>query len=95
VKRVQYQLDLDSTEPIYQQLSTQIMEKIRRGTLPRGSKLPTVRDFAEELGLARGTIKRAYDENVLFVYKDKAKLLVSTLNGSEAAVLGASALGWE
>ena len=40
-------------------------------------------------------IKRAYDENVLFVYKDKAKLLVSTLNGSEAAVLGASALGWE
>lgn len=40
-------------------------------------------------------IKKAYDENVLFVYKDKAKLLVSTLNGSEAAVLGASALGWE
>ena len=40
-------------------------------------------------------IRRAYDENVLFVYKDKAKLLVSTLNGSEAAVLGASALGWE
>jgi glucokinase len=40
-------------------------------------------------------IKRAYDENVLFVYKDKAKLLISTLNGSEAAVLGASALGWE
>jgi DNA-binding transcriptional regulator YhcF (GntR family) len=62
VKRVQYQLDLDSTEPIYQQLSTRIMEDIRRGVLPRGSKLPTVRDFAEELGLARGTIKRAYDE---------------------------------
>ncbi len=40
-------------------------------------------------------IKRAYDENILFVYKDKAKLLISTLNGSEAAVLGASALGWE
>lgn len=40
-------------------------------------------------------IKRAYDENVLFVYKDKAKLLISTLNGSEAAVLGASALAWE
>ena len=59
---MQYQLDFDSTEPIYQQLSTRIMEDIRRGVLPRGSKLPTVRDFAEELGLARGTIKRAYDE---------------------------------
>ena len=55
---MQYQLDLNSTEPIYQQLSTQIMERIRQGVLPRGSKLPTVRDFAEELGLARGT----YDE---------------------------------
>lgn len=40
-------------------------------------------------------IQKAFDENSLFTYKGKAKLLVSSLNGSEAAVLGASALGWE
>ena len=40
-------------------------------------------------------LRRAYEENILFVYRGKAKLLVSSLNGSEAAVLGASALGWE
>ncbi len=40
-------------------------------------------------------IREAYDENVLNLFKGKAKLLVSSLNGSEAAVLGASALGWE
>lgn len=40
-------------------------------------------------------LRKAYDENVLSLYKNKAKLLVSALNGSEAAVLGASALGWE
>lgn len=40
-------------------------------------------------------LREAYDKHVLFLYKDKAKLLVSSLNGSEAAVLGASALGWE
>ena len=40
-------------------------------------------------------IQKAFDENSLFTYKGKCKLLVSTLNGSEAAVLGASALGWE
>ena len=40
-------------------------------------------------------IKRAYEENVLSVYKGKAKLLVSELDGAGAAVLGASALGWE
>ena len=40
-------------------------------------------------------IKKAYDENVLKIYKDKARFLVSGLEGSSAAVLGASAVGWE
>lgn len=40
-------------------------------------------------------IRKAYDENILNIYKGKAKILVSSLKGSEAAVLGASALGWE
>ena len=40
-------------------------------------------------------IKRAYDENVLANYKGKAQIVFSALKGSEAAVLGASALGWE
>lgn len=40
-------------------------------------------------------IRRGYDENVLSIFKGKAKLLISSLKGSEAAVLGASALGWE
>ena len=40
-------------------------------------------------------IKKAYDENVLFLYKNKAQLIVSELDDAGAAVLGASALGWE
>lgn len=40
-------------------------------------------------------IKRAYDENVLKIFKGKAKFLVSGLMSANAAVLGASALGWE
>ncbi len=40
-------------------------------------------------------LREAYDENVLHIFRGKAKLLVSALGGSEAAVLGASALGWE
>lgn len=40
-------------------------------------------------------LRKAYEENILFSYKNEAKLLISALNGSEAAVLGASALGWE
>ena len=40
-------------------------------------------------------IEKAYDENVLKIFKGKAKFLVSGLEGSIAAVLGASAVGWE
>ena len=40
-------------------------------------------------------LRKAYEENCLSMYRGKAKLLISALNGSEAAVLGASALGWE
>ena len=40
-------------------------------------------------------IRRAYDEHVLPVFKGKAQFLVSGLDGASAAVLGASAIGWE
>lgn len=45
--------------------------------------------------LLMNPLRRAYDANVLRNYKGKAQLLISSLNGSEAAVLGASALGWD
>jgi glucokinase len=40
-------------------------------------------------------IRRTYDEHVLPVFKGKAQFLVSGLDGASAAVLGASAIGWE
>jgi glucokinase len=40
-------------------------------------------------------IRRSMEHNVLKVYAGKTKLLFSQLKESDAAVLGASALGWE
>ena len=40
-------------------------------------------------------IKEGYDKNVLPIFKGKAKFLISGLDGASAAVLGASAIGWE
>ena len=40
-------------------------------------------------------IKKAYNESVMNVFKGKAQFLVSGLDGASAAVLGASAIGWE
>ena len=40
-------------------------------------------------------IKRSYNEHVMNIFKNKAQFLISGLDGASAAVLGASAIGWE
>ena len=40
-------------------------------------------------------IKKSYEEHVMPVFKGKAQFLISGLDGSSAAVLGASAIGWD
>ena len=40
-------------------------------------------------------IKESMERNMLNIYKNKVTLLFSELKESDAAVLGASALGWE
>ncbi|MDR1722381.1 MAG: ROK family protein [Tannerella sp.] len=40
-------------------------------------------------------VRRSMEENMLKVFQGKTKILVSQLKESDAAVLGASALGWE
>ncbi len=48
--------------PIYQQLVDKIRAAVKVGTLDTGVQLPTVQELSDRLGVARGTIKRAYDE---------------------------------
>jgi glucokinase len=40
-------------------------------------------------------IVKSYNDHILNIFKGKAKFLVSGLDGSAAAVLGASAVGWD
>ncbi|MCM2415003.1 MULTISPECIES: GntR family transcriptional regulator [unclassified Streptomyces] len=53
-------VDPDAGTAPYEQLRTQISEQARSGALPVGYRLPTVRGFAEELGLAANTVAKAY-----------------------------------
>ena len=45
--------------------------------------------------LIMNPIKKAYEASVMNIFKGKAQFLVSGLDGASAAVLGASAIGWE
>ncbi|MBO5185741.1 MAG: ROK family protein [Prevotella sp.] len=40
-------------------------------------------------------IRKTYEEKVMPIFRGKAKFLVSGLDGASAAVLGASAIGWD
>ena len=57
-----FKIDAGLDIPIYRQLVDMIRASVRKGTLVSGQQLPTVQELAQELGVARGTIKRAYDE---------------------------------
>lgn len=54
-------VDVASAVPIFEQLRTQIVRLIASGQLDPGSKLPTIRDLAADLGLARGTVNKVYE----------------------------------
>ncbi|MEV4438815.1 GntR family transcriptional regulator [Streptomyces sp. NPDC049577] len=57
---LQMTVDPDAAEPPYEQIRARIADQARSGALPAGYKLPTVRGFAEELGLAANTVAKAY-----------------------------------
>ncbi|WP_261408489.1 MocR-like pyridoxine biosynthesis transcription factor PdxR [Serratia quinivorans] len=55
-------LTLDSrlADPLYRQIYLRIKDAIAQGTLQAGSRLPSVRGLASDLGVARATVESAY-----------------------------------
>jgi DNA-binding transcriptional regulator YhcF (GntR family) len=55
-------IDADSPTPPYEQLRAQLARQIQDGALAVGTRLPTIRRLAADLGLAVNTVGRAYRE---------------------------------
>jgi DNA-binding transcriptional regulator YhcF (GntR family) len=55
-------IDASSATPPFEQLRAQLVAQIASGELAGGARLPTVRTFADELGLAPNTVARTYRE---------------------------------
>ena len=54
--------DPAAAEPPFEQLRSQVARRAASGDLAPGTRLPTVRALAAELGLAANTVARAYRE---------------------------------
>lgn len=59
---LQLEVDLASGVPPYEQIRTQIVAHASAGRLRVGDRLPTIRALATDLGVAAGTVARAYRE---------------------------------
>ncbi len=55
-------LRVDSTLalPVYEQIREQVVRMVLAGTIEPGARLPTIRQLANDLQLAKGTVAKAY-----------------------------------
>jgi GntR family transcriptional regulator/MocR family aminotransferase len=81
-------LDTASTEPLRWQLSRQLRTAIRAGRLKAGTRLPSTRTLASDLGVSRGVVIDAYEQLAAEGYliaRHGAPTRVSDLAGPSAA----------
>lgn len=55
-------VDPASPVPVFEQLRAQIARHVAAGTLRPGDTLPPIRHLATDLGLARGTVAKVYEQ---------------------------------
>ncbi|MDT2828007.1 MAG: GntR family transcriptional regulator [Enterococcus viikkiensis] len=76
------EIDPHSEEPIYLQLRKQIILGIARGELAPNEQLPTVRQFANELGVNTMTVSKGYQQ-----LREEGYLLTDRRKGTVVAPL--------
>lgn len=59
-----FSIDRRSAKPLFEQICTNLRNKVMAGELAAGVKLPPTRAFATELGVSRSTVVMAYEQLV-------------------------------
>lgn len=57
-----FRIDLKNRKPIYEQVVENFKRMIISGGLSEGSRVPSIRDMAKELGVNPNTVQKAYRE---------------------------------
>lgn len=90
-------IDADSAQPPFEQVRSQLARKISDRTLAVGTRLPTVRALATDLGLAANTVARAYrelEEAGMVETRGRAGTFVSALGDRSRVALREAAAGY-
>jgi GntR family transcriptional regulator len=58
---MQLRIDLQSPEPLFEQIAFAVKDAVARGDLRTGDRLPSVRELAQDLAINPNTVVRAYD----------------------------------
>ena len=53
-------MEFSENKPIYLQIADRIMDSVGRGDQPAGSRLPSVRDYAVDIGVNPNTVMRTF-----------------------------------
>ncbi|UZN48463.1 PLP-dependent aminotransferase family protein [Cupriavidus cauae] len=79
-QRLQLSLDRTARTPLAEQIRCGITTAIENGVLAPGARLPSWQDLATQLGVARGTVKTAYEK-----LADAQLVVASRANGTRVA----------
>lgn len=74
-------INTTSDVPIYTQIRNEIIREIANGNLKNGDELPSVRQFANDLGINPMTISKAYN-----ILKDEKIIVIDRRVGAKICV---------
>lgn len=102
------EIDLHSPVPPFEQIRARIADLVAAGELPAGTRLPSVRALAGDLGIAPNTVVRAYREleaaGVVRTARGKGTVVADAPPAPDDAAVGAAveravalarAAGWD
>ena len=102
------EIDLRSPVPPFEQIRARITDLVAAGELPAGTRLPSVRALAGDLGIAPNTVVRAYREleadGVVRTARGKGTVVADAPPAPDDAAVGAAveravalarAAGWD
>lgn len=92
---LEIEVDLGAATPPYAQIHRQVAAHVAAGRLVAGDRLPTIRTLAADLGVAAGTVGRAYREleeaGVVVSRRRTGTVIAASATAPDAAVQRAAA----